>query len=142
MCTRVLCSFVLPFLILSSPLAHSLSLARSFLLVVFTSKWPWSCSNIHIYKKKSEERKEETTICTLSLLFFSIPFSRNSSLVYTHICSINGYNIPYIHTYVHTRTYIRHQEKRSKVEARTKTCSNFFLSAYVVFSALSSISRE
>lgn len=69
----------------------------------------------YIHTQREEEQCKQSS---LSLFFHS--FSRNSSLVYihTHIyiyaCarSMNGYNITYIH--------IHHQEKRSKVETRTK----------------------
>ena len=69
-------------------------------------------------KKKSEERKRDEYKQS-SLLFFSIPFSRNSSLVYTHThiyrCSINGYNISHAHT--HARTYIIKRKKKKKKQS-------------------------
>jgi hypothetical protein len=48
---------------------------------LFTSKWPWSCSNIYI-------RKEGRNSAS-SLLFLFHSFSRNSSLVYVCLRTIN-----------------------------------------------------
>ena len=133
-----------------SLLAHSLSFARSFLLVrnvcrcehednsclrqrsihsnVFAESF-LRCIHVKMAlellkymrtctKKKSEERKRDEYKQS-SLLFFSIPFSRNSSLVYTHThiyrCSINGYNISHAHT--HARTYIIKRKKKKKKQS-------------------------
>ncbi len=83
---------------------------------LFTSKWPWSCSNIYIHT--------EGEIVQAVFSFFSISF-RVTVQSYMYACarSMNGYNITYKHTHIYIHIIKR---KEAKLRLEQKTCSNFF----------------
>lgn len=76
---------------------------------------------IHTQRGK---RKSASRLLSLSRSF------RVTVHSYMYACarSMDGYNITSQHTHTHAHTHTHHQEKRSEVEARRKTCSNFFFS--------------
>jgi len=108
-------SYYLFFFFFSSFLCPFIFTRRS----LFTSKWPWSCSNIYI-------RKEGERVQAVFSFFLFHSFSRNSSVVY--VCMLARDQWMDITSHINIRVHTHYQEKRSKVEARIKTYSNFFFS--------------
>jgi len=128
-CARVLRSFVLPFLsFFSSSLSVFLCPFIFTRRSLFTSKWPWSCSNIYI-------RKEERNSAS-SLLFLFHSFSRNSSLVY--ICMLARDQWMDITSHTNTRTYIyiytsSREKKQSWGQNKKLALISFSLSLVFLF---------
>ena len=127
-CARVLCSFVLPFLsffsLLSVFLCPFIFTRRS----LFTSKWPWSCSNIYIRKEGRERECKQAVIS-----FFSISF-RVTVHSYICICILACDQCMDITSHTNTHTYIYIiKRKEAKLRPEQKTCSNFSFSFPLLF---------
>jgi hypothetical protein len=112
-CASVLCSFVLPFLFLSLSLSLPVHFYSSF--VVHVKVALELLKYIHTRRRRGRERVQAV------FSFFSVPIR-----VTTQSCICMLARDQWVDITSHTNTH--HQEKRSKVEARTKTCSNFFFS--------------
>jgi hypothetical protein len=96
---------------------------------LFTSKWPWSCSNIYIHA--------EGEIVQAVFSFFSISF-RVTVQSYMYACarSMNGYNITYKHTYIYI---IKRKEAKLRPEQKKKLALISFSLSLLFFCSISRI---
>lgn len=103
--------------------------ARSFLLVVVHVKVA-----LELLKYIHTQRERIQAVVS----FFLIPF-RVTVQSYMYTCVYDQWMGITSHTNTRTHTHIHHQEKRSKLEATTKTCSNFYSLSLLFFPPMSRV---